>query len=134
MDNRELRCGNNVMFGIHIMTVAKTSIYPDDHTYDTAPIKLSADVLIKMGFEKIKLPEIDKNCFSKTFGSMKLIIAGIGFWDVYTIYDPIAGTERINYITNNRGLNAVHELQNLCYALTREELVLPYEFKSTKSI
>ena len=90
------------------------------------PIPLTEEWLLKFGFDKGNYKEINEKHFVKKSNTIKVIISGVGFWDVYTDYNPyqITFSNGLNVITDNRGVNHVHQLQNLYFALTGEELTL----------
>ena len=104
--------------------LGRIQTYPDRHGYK--PIPLTEEWLLKFGFEKGNYKELNEKHFVKKTNTIKVIISGIGFWDVYTDYNPyqITFSNGLNIITDNKGINHVHQLQNLYFALTGEELKL----------
>ena len=90
------------------------------------PIPLTDEELKCIGFKKSnKYKEIyDKNVFVlETNSPIKLILCGTkGFYDCYSDYNPTFTPHPFNYITTNAGVKSVHQLQNLYFALTGEEL------------
>lgn len=88
------------------------------------PIRITKERLIKNGFKKIAIPELDKNCFVKEYDGIKIILSGIGFWDLHTIYDPVNHSNKINFITMNQGLTYLHDLQNAWLVITGQDLCL----------
>ncbi|WPU91819.1 hypothetical protein SNE25_21105 [Mucilaginibacter sabulilitoris] len=84
------------------------------------PIELTDDWLIKFGFEDDSLPERyadmgPVNCIK--FGRLSL-----SFQDGK--YYPVRKYDNIQHIAYGIGLEYVHQLQNLYFALTGEELTL----------
>lgn len=90
------------------------------------PVILTEDWLLRAGFRKTrKYPEIyDKNVFIlETNLPIKLILCGNkGFFDCYSDYNPSFKKHGINFITTNSGVTKLHQLQNLYFALTGNEL------------
>ena len=76
--------------------------------YDLSPIKLTEEILLKCGFEKdnrIDLGELNP-CF--TIFSFSLMIRHNSYY--------------VDWIGGNTEMKYLHELQNLYFALTKEEL------------
>ena len=97
-------------------------------------IPLTEEWLIKFGFEKGNYKEFDEKHFVEKSNTIKVIISGVGFWDVYTDYNlyEITFSSGLNIITDNNGINHVHQLQNLYYAITGEELTIKNQQNDTK--
>jgi hypothetical protein len=93
-------------------------------TYDYDPIPITPKILEKCGFKKSLHPKLDKNCWSKNFGDLEFIISNKIFLDVYTKYNPSYEVRYFdyNFITTKKGINYVHQLQNLYFAITGKEL------------
>ena len=88
------------------------------------PIPLTEEWLLNFGFEKGNYKELNEKHFVKKSNTIKVIISGIGFWDIYTDYNPyqITFSTGLNIITDNKGINHVHQLQNLYWCLCGKEL------------
>ena len=131
MKAKELRLGNLVYLqdGATVATVSyfqtRFSIngYPEDII---SGISLTEEWLVKFGFKKSKAIPKEKFCYlfeDKSKTPIDFYVVGKGF-DVYTIYDPISRSNKLNFITDNRGLYFVHQLQNLYFALAGAELII----------
>lgn len=104
MDARELRIGNWVSFEDLEIQV---ECLPIDYNYDNLqPIELTEDWLVKLGFEKYHPDKFTKGLM------------------VITVYE-----HGCLYLANQRHVNFhyVHQLQNLYFALTGQELTLANE-------
>ena len=110
-------------------TVVDRSKFPLKDGWGIEPIPLTEEWLLRFGFEQGNYKELKEKHFVKKSKTIKVIISGIGFWDVYTDYNPyqITFSSGLNIITDNRGIKHVNQLQNLYYALTEEELTLKTE-------
>ena len=90
------------------------------------PISLTPKIIERCSFSKLKNPKLNKDEWEIRIGVMDIIISGKGFWDVYTKYNPLltkmTSDINYNYITDNIGIRYLHQLQNLIFSLTREEL------------
>ena len=122
---KDLRLGNWVYHSsgnIIDVEIINSEIEEDD----LQPIPLTEEWLVKLGFEEGNYKELNEKHFVKNSNTIKVIISGVGFWDVYTDYNlcQITFSNGLNIITDNRGLKHVHKLQNLYFALTGEELIL----------
>ncbi len=125
MKTTELRVGINIFVDGTEKKISESMLIKILHSSPALidPIRITKERLIQFGFSKVKMPELDKNCWIKQSGAMKIIIAGVGFWDVYSIYDPIGGTDKLNFICSNSGLTYIHQLQTLWFVLTGHEIV-----------
>lgn len=127
---KDLRVGNKLLFGFNkepdvVITVAWVSSdsigYLEQHeaSYPQSPkdfegIPLTAEWLEKMGFVRQKA-EFD-SCFDK--GSMSIHQDGTFFFPIsYETHEP-------DFQTIGTGFKHVHQLQNLYFALTGEELTI----------
>ena len=139
MEANELRLGNLVEYYITDNTderkewweVTKIDVHDleslsQTNDPDYRPIPLTEDWLLRAGFRKTrKYPEIcDKNVFIlETNLPIKLILCGNkGFFDCYSDYNPSFKKYGVNFITTNSGVTKLHQLQNLYFALTGNEL------------
>ena len=146
MTAKELRIGNYVTHNDYsdgIFAVSEITRNDNGFIIDTSggkngfwgnhislvnPIQITEEWLIELGFKIKNHDKLAKHCFEHDANGMNIILAR---WhdnfDVYTKYDPIGlrkGRNAYNYITNNRGIRYIHQLQNLYFALTGEELVI----------
>ena len=132
MKANELRIGNYAK-GPFDETVTLKSIYKEGTpgwqdgegiTYGPMrPIPLTEEWLKRLGFKLGKYNELNEKHYVEDSNAIKVIVSGIGFWDIYTDYSPIPKwNKQLNVITDNRGIKYVHQLQNLYFALTGEEL------------
>ncbi len=137
IESKDLRIGNyvnhSVMGIVRVCKISRTTFkvsHDYDNLFETAdeedckPIELTTEILLKCGFEKSLHPKLDKNCWSKNYGSVEIIISNKIFFDVYTKYNPSNEVREFNYnfITTNNGINHLHQLQNLFQTLTGKEL------------
>ena len=125
LEVKELRIGNYYDNNGKIKQVTPATIWEHERIW-CEPIPLTEEWLLKLGFEKGNYKELDEKHFVEKSNTIKVIISGVGFWDVYTDYNPyqITFSSGLNIITDNKGINHVHQLQNLYYALTGEELTI----------
>lgn len=103
MKANELRIGNWVFNGQNIQVTPKQIEWFSEGVYDLLPIELTEEWLLKFGFSKWK----NKNNFSK------------GSFIVYTLSKKGFHYGRKSLRVE---LKYVHQLQNLYFALTGEEL------------
>jgi hypothetical protein len=134
MKVQELRIGNLVEFaGINYKVetidlagyigLSDIILFEQLHIDDLKPINLTEERLIKFGFKIGNIDKLRDKHYVIRSGPMDIIISGVGFWDVYTIYNPFnEKNKNLNIITNNIGLDYLHQLQNLHFALTGKEL------------
>jgi hypothetical protein len=134
LDPRELRIGNLLLIGgreTEIIAIDKEGLngyaghdremlYEHDFRYDdqhkVQPIPLAEEWLVKFGFENLE----SKTLFTKKFNVARVFsIVQHGYTGVFT-YPTQNGVTIIQY---------VHQLQNLYFALTGEELKLKQEVK-----
>jgi hypothetical protein len=132
MKAKDLRIGNLVYLqdGVTVSAVRyfqtryNVNEYPEDLI---SGIPLTEKWLVKFGFKKSKAIPNEKFCYlfeDKGKTPIEFYVVGKGANDVYTIYDPINRSNKLNFITDNRGLNFVHQLQNLYFALAGSELII----------
>jgi hypothetical protein len=132
MKAKDLRIGNLVYLqdGVTVSRVInfKTRFningYPEDII---SGIPLTEKWLVKFGFKKSKAIPKEKFCYlfeDKAETPIEFYVVGKGFNDVYTIYDPINQSNQLNFITDNRGINFVHQLQNLYFTVAGTELII----------
>jgi hypothetical protein len=132
MKAKELRLGNLVYLqdGVTVATVSyfqtrfNINGYPEDII---SGIPLTEEWLVKFGFKKSKAIPKEKFCYlfeDRAETPIEFYVVGRGFNDVYTIYDPISRSNKLNFITDNRGLTFVHQLQNLYFTLAGAELII----------
>jgi hypothetical protein len=132
MKAKDLRIGNLVYLqdGLTISTV---SYFESRYNVNGYPERLISGIpltekwLVKFGFKKSKAIPNENFCYlfeDKGKSPIEFYVVGKGFYDFYTIYDPINHANKLNYITDNRGLNFVHQLQNLYFALAGTELII----------
>jgi len=142
MQAKDLRIGNLVYLqdGVTVATVINfknrfnINGYPEDII---SGIRLTEEWLVKFGFKKSKAIPNEKSCYlfeDKGKTPIEFYVVGKGFWDVLTIYDPISRSNKINFITDNRGLNFVHQLQNLYFTLAGSELIIKSTHLNKKAI
>jgi hypothetical protein len=137
----ELRIGNNIEYKGHFQTIigvygrfvfldyilkqTENPTFPIEHikieTELIEPILLSEDILLKCGFEQ------DKNV-STTF---TMILNTYPLSPSIKLYAYLNQSRNVhgmriiqgkNKLGNMLSINSVHQLQNLCYVLTGEEL------------
>jgi hypothetical protein len=114
MRSNELRIGNYAMDKVlGIIGIDSTDkIY---HAGNLKPIPLTEEWLVKFGFERSTKTFTD-SAYSVTFRRAK-----DGGWAIY----DTSTDEGTNYLTPNLGFcEHVHQLQNLYFALTGEELTI----------
>lgn len=134
IQGHELRLGNLIAtegLGLpqHVIELSQNTFVTNlkantlQHYKNAIPIPLTEEWLLKLGFNKVA----DKNKIAND----KIVygLFGIGFqlnlvvnhkWDVYTNWN-----NNKNYITaNGAAVKYVHQLQNLYFALTGQELTL----------
>jgi hypothetical protein len=133
MKVQELRIGNLVEFdgvnykveSIHLEGCVGLNdiMYEEVNIDDLKPINLTEEWLIRFGFKIGNIDKLRDKHYVIRSGPMDIIISGVGFWDVYTIYNPFnEKNKNLNIITNNIGLDYIHQLQNLYFALTGKEI------------
>lgn len=112
MKSSELRIGNYYLsFGVDLKQVEK--LHKDKILIDFHPIPLTEEWLLKFGFELINESPINYKIYALNFISFNVIKdfkPNLYKAEVYSVTYPI-----IKY---------VHQLQNLYFALTGEELIL----------
>lgn len=84
----------------------------DYHENDIYPVKLTEEYLLKFGFEITKQTKEDNNIWTFIGSECKFELEQI---IDFHLYDNMCFGTQINY---------VHQLQNLYFALTNEELLL----------
>jgi hypothetical protein len=113
----ELRLGNwlqRLDGSLFQVTPTDFTLIPDRSEYlQPKPIPLTEEILLKTGFEKVK-NKID--IFE--LGRLRIWVGGRGAFLAYLIEED---TTSAHYIPNG-DLNYLHQLQNLYFALTGEEL------------
>jgi hypothetical protein len=128
MEAKDLRIGNLVFIGkeVNVLDLADfADIYENNTIKHFEPIPLTEEWLLRFGFEKGSFNQLQETHYINKLNIIKVIVSGIGFWDVYTDYSPdISWSNGLNVITNNKGIKHVHQLQNLYFALTDQELIL----------
>jgi hypothetical protein len=121
----ELRRGNKFMYGESIITVYDITseginiqniydlpeCYFDYRLTDLSPVPLTAKVLENCGFT-----QHHDNCYSHPIYIKNIFSDGPYTWGVF----PVDGSGVI--IDNSLKLHSLHQLQNLYFALTGEEL------------
>ena len=125
MNITEIRLGNVLLNGFNEIIVIAHSIHEKNTSgYDFStlkPMKITEDVLFKLGLEKYEDAEIPT--YYKKFGNY----IEDDFEYCFMIFQDING----NYYTQIFGkkiiLNQVHRLQNLFYEITDEELTVKSE-------
>ena len=111
MKKNEVRHGNLVIYGGHQTTIDEKEIIHFVRFYDKyEPIPLTEEWLLKFGFERID-----------------------GMWTIsnfngyLTKYLPLNGENGYKYFVSHCGMlniRFVHQLQNIYFALTGEELTI----------
>jgi hypothetical protein len=130
MKAKDLRIGNLVfsnLTGKEFQVTAADILNISQDTSVVEPITLTEEWLVKFGFKKSKAIPKEKFCYlfeDKAETPIEFYVVGKGFNDVYTIYDPINHSNQLNFITDNRGLNFVHQLQNLYFTVAGTELII----------
>jgi hypothetical protein len=155
MKANELRTGNWILnkqytgiapvFTVFGVTEDKVLIYPQSEEYkdewisisEFAPIPLTEEWLLNFGFKKEdKRPsKTHGQYFSKWLLDLKYSFAYAGFredWGFYHSYtDAMDDSENDRYDFISCGIRYVHQLQNLYFSLTGEELTIKQDsFKS----
>lgn len=89
------------------------------HIEGLKPIHVTEEKLLKFGFEKTYAD----NCYKKRFHehSLHCLCITIGEKNIATILDEYSGVEKITVFVD-RIADYVHQIQNLYFALTGEEL------------
>lgn len=132
MKAKDLRIGNLVYLQDG-KTVSDVIYFQHSYNVNGFPedilsgIPLTEEWLFKFGFRKSKAMLNEKHCYifeNKKETPIEFYVVAQGFWDVYTIYDPMAISRKFNFITDNRGIKFVHQLQNIYFALTGSELII----------
>lgn len=123
MEANGLRIGNIVLLNNRINTIdiswfecCKDSMYGRDIRYDTSPIPLTEEWVIKLGFKEI----IDK--------SGQYVLLNEDYYNIgLEIMFGFRTDNKMLVHLNNQDFNQliyVHQLQNLYFALTGEELTI----------
>jgi hypothetical protein len=136
MKTTELRIGNLVQTNQGVFKVSgiqseglwicpffsKESFSPNRK--DIQPIPLTKKWLLNLGFEKGKYSVLNEPHYVLYSNYDYPFIVSVRYMDVYTEMQPLFGDKGIGLkaITDNRGIKYVHQLQNLYFALTGEEL------------
>lgn len=101
-----------VQVDVNILRILENS--PKMHTY--SPISLSRDLLKKLGFE-LKSENEWHLVLSPGFIT---VVLDEGDWS-FSIYNTSVNFEKGNYMASNITDLKLHDLQNLCYSLTKKE-------------
>lgn len=114
----ELRIGNIVSEELVTYSGRKeqqiiVSIRDISHYDNFKPIPLTEEWLIKFGFEEELFGDLHTSDFSKGSISMLYVTGNTGIWQL-----------RFEKKCNQTFIKYVHQLQNLYYALTGEELII----------
>jgi hypothetical protein len=135
MESKELRIGNLVYYGkeneIHEVSPYGLFTNEEVRTLPYSPIPLTDEWLVKFGFKRI--------IFCKNERDQEFINVGYVFneyepneYDPYLIMDLVYGYQLALFTDDNedyitfeaRPFHFVHQLQNLYFALTGEELTI----------
>ena len=108
----ELRIGNWVNDKIGLVTIGENGKINFADVYE--PIPLTPEILEKCGFKTNKLQNLFKRVKEKTEGMKSEIHLG-DYYDERKYYYLVGLNIRIIYL---------HQLQNLYFALTNEELII----------
>lgn len=133
MDKKSLRIGNYYLYKGNEIKFDASDFKEIDHNLLALlnPIPLTEDWLIKFGFDKEPISwSIDLNPFMSEFKKL-LITLDQGIMIRNGDYDqPRMDDEMIAiYNTDRSGKIMVHQLQNLFYSLTGEELTINEELQ-----
>lgn len=145
MKPNELRIGNLVAFGESILEVCLIEVDSfmakdnENQTWkntwaDTKPIVLTEEWLLKLGFENWGEGKLYKNEY-ETYARFVLhnVIDGTSSFEVHIINSNYGNNEEKSFVISCDEderykifikLEYVHQLQNLYYSLTGEELIL----------
>jgi hypothetical protein len=119
MEVHELRVGNNIKIDGIVVTIDERTIFDFNHDKRVKePIPLTEDILLKCGFEQ----PFRKDFFIKSiYGN---------FEDGYYIFVNPNGSgiatskDNIEISRNEIKIQYLHQLQNLYFALTNQELTI----------
>ena len=131
MEARELRIGNLIstpyeeVFEVDSFMI-QNILY---HKLDVKPIPLTEEWLLKFGFEEGKSKWFGKKYFtdfSESVEEMKIDYNVVS--NRLAIYDSVEETDMVNILSHPiftaKRVHYVHQLQNLYFALTGEELTI----------
>lgn len=104
--------------GFEIRVKGYVHPYEKDKYFDLCPIELSEDWLFKFGFEKE-----EHGFYEKEYCFFDLLNISENGFIIYAVLETYTISQEIKY---------VHELQNLYYTLTGEELETKYELYDYK--
>ena len=126
MKATELRIGNYVMYSSLIQVNGYKIAECEDHLDRFKPIPLTEEWLLKFGFKEVKRYTHD---YEEKIYSKSIIVGNENHCETLTISMPF----KVGFIgdyfsdecyTLNIDINNVHQLQNLYFALTGEELTV----------
>ena len=118
MKATELRIGNFISLDGLSKPIKVSIIDTTETSTDTKykPIKLTEEWLLKFGFEK---HPNDIPSYCKVFGDFDVDDFGYAF----CVYQDLGGNFYAQIIGRKIILNSVHQLQNLYFTITEEELI-----------
>ena len=115
MKANELRIGNWVFNGRNAQVTPKQIEWFSEGVYDLLPIELTEEWLLKFGF----VWELDKS-YSLTINENNGLFIWVDLNTLHPIAELIDSGDRV--VVNH--IKYIHQLQNLYFALTGEELKL----------
>ena len=128
MEVKELRIGNYVqdyndrLIVVNEYTILNFDIYSKNQNEALIPIPLTEEWLLKFGFEKDGVLDCyNEDIERQIYGGFNINTISLVMMDGYLLPKPYYDSEAFS---EDFKLSHVHQLQNLYFALTGEELII----------